>query len=173
MKEKWKTWWWYHWGHVLLAAAVAALALYAFLPGLLEPKPDCTFAVVSPSGLSDENTAALELRLRSVAGDINGDGSVLVKVNVYRADLSGAAEAFRYEEAARLDADLVGGVSGIFLLEDPGGFARNTAVPVEPGARCAELPIFDGIALPEGMVVTVRSDAPQACRDLYERILSG
>ena len=51
MKEKWKNWWWYHWVHVLIAAAVVAVILYSFLPGLLKPKPDYNVAVVSLYGM--------------------------------------------------------------------------------------------------------------------------
>lgn len=40
MKEKWKTWWWYHKVHVLIAAAALGVILYSVLPGLLTAKPD-------------------------------------------------------------------------------------------------------------------------------------
>lgn len=173
MKEKWKTWWWYHWGHVLIAATAVAVILYAFLPGLLTPKPDYNVGVISLYGLPDESIVELEERIRSVADDINGDGRVLVRINLFMVDLSGKTEGtLNYNEAAKLDADLVGNVSSIFLIDDLEGFRQNIAIPIESGALCRSLPFFDGIALPEGMLFTVRSDSTsRADSGLYKRIL--
>ena len=174
MKEKWKNWWWYHWVHVLIAAAVVAVILYSFLPGLLKPKPDYNVAVVSLYGMPDETMTLLEERIRSKADDLNGDGRILIQMNLYQADLSGKTDGtVNYGEAAKLDADLVGNVSSIFLIDDPDGFQQNAVIPMEPGALCESLPLFDGIALPEGMVFTIRSDsASQAAYDIYNRVLS-
>ncbi len=174
MKAKWKNWWWYHWWHVLLAVLAVAVILYSFIPGLLEAKPDSSVAVVSFSGLSDESLTMLEERFRSVAEDTNGDGKILVRISIYQVDLSGAANAANYQEAARLDADLVGKLSSVFLIEDQDGFLNNTAVELEQGIACTELPLFEGMELPEGMVISIRSDCgSQADRELYNRILSG
>ncbi len=174
MKEKWKNWWWYHWVHVLIAAAALAVIVYSFLPGLLKPKPDCSVAIISLNGMPDETVVLLEERFRSIVVDENGDGKVLIKMNLYQVDLSGKTEGtVNYGEAAKLDADLVGSVSSFFLIDDPDGFQQNTAVPMDPGALCGVLPFFDGIALPEGMVFTIRSDsASQAAKDIYDRVLS-
>ena len=175
MKEKWKTWWWYHWGHVLIAVVAVAIILYSFLPGLLAPKSDYTVAVISLNGMPDETMGAMKERFQQAADDANGDGRILVEMNLYMPDLSGETPGtLNYSEAAKLDADLVGNLSSIFLIDDPEGFRQNTVTPVEPGAPCSSLPFFDGLTLPEGMVFTIRSDsASQAVFDLYERILSG
>jgi hypothetical protein len=174
MKEKWKNWWWYHWWHVLIAVAVIAVVLYSILPGMMKPKPDYGVAVISVYGLPDETLASLQERIQREADDANRDNRILIQMNLYRADLSGETDGtINYSEAARLDADLVGNVSSIFLIDDPDGFQQNAVIPTEPGALCESLPFFDGIALPEGMVFTIRSDsASQAVFDLYERILS-
>lgn len=169
MKEKWKTWWWYHWGHVLIAAAALAVVLYAFLPGMLRPKPDYGVAVVSLDWVSEETRALLQERFQSALADANGDGETRVEVSLYQADLSGKTEgSLNYGEASRLDADLVGKVSSILLLDNPEGFRENTVVPTEPEILCESLPFFDGISLPKGMVFTVRSDCDAGA--VYEQV---
>lgn len=173
MKEKWKTWWWYHRGHVLIAVVAVAIILYSFLPGLLAPKPDYNIAVISLNGMPDETMDALKERFQQAADDANGDGRVLVEMNLYMPDLSGETPGtLNYSEAAKLDADLVGNYSSIFLFDDPEGFRRNIVTPVEPGAPCSSLPFFDGLTLPEGMVFTIRSDSAPITQELYTRILS-
>lgn len=174
MKEKWKNWWWYHWGHVLLAVAVLAIVLYSVLPGLLTPKPDYRVAVVARYGLSDEAAAALEQRLQGAADDRNGDGKILLRLQLFALDLSETANVGEnYMEAAKLDADLASGLSELFLIDDPAGFERSVAAAVEPGVPCASLPLFEGLSLPEGAVFTIRADASPQARSLYERIAAG
>ena len=170
-KGKWKTWWWYHKIHVLIAAASLAVVLYSVLPGLLAAKPDYSVALITTEGIPDETMAALKKRFEQAADDANGDGTILVDVVHYSADLSGETEGtVNYMEASRLDADLVGNVSSIFLLDKPAGFRANTAVTIEPEIPCRELAFFNGISLPEGMAVSIRTDSDT--KTLYDRILS-
>ena len=170
-KEKWKTWWWYHKVHVLIAATALAVVLYSVLPGLLAAKPDYSVALITTEGIPDGTMAALKERFEQAADDANGDGKILVDVVHYGADLSGETEGtVNYMEASKLDADLVGSVSGIFLLDRPAGFRANTAVTIEPETPCKELAFFKGISLPEGMAVTIRTDSDT--KTLYDRILA-
>ena len=170
-REKWKTWWWYHKIHVLIAVAAVAVALYSFLPGLLAAKPDYGVAVITDIRLPDETYAALKDRIQGIADDRNGDGQVLVELYWYLPDLSGETEgSVNYAEASRLDADLVGKVSGIFLVEDMEGFHKNVAVTVAPEVPVADIPLFEGISLPEGTCFTVRTDSN--IQDIYDRILT-
>ena len=170
-KEKWKTWWWYHKVHVLIAATALAVVLYSVLPGLLAAKPDYSVALITTEGIPDETMAALKERFEQAADDANGDRKILVDVVHYGADLSGETEGtVNYMEASKLDADLVGSVSGIFLLDRPAGFRANTAVTIEPETPCKELAFFKGISLPEGMAVTIRTDSNT--KTLYDRILA-
>lgn len=154
-----KTWWWYHKTHVLIGAAALAVVLYAVVPGLLAAKPDYCLAIVSKSYVSDETREAVRKQLQPLLPDRNGDGQVLLEVYYYGADLSGATEgSLNYAEAAKLDADLVGKVSGFFLLDDADGFQRNTAVPAAQPVPCAQIPAFVGLSLPEGWTFTARTD---------------
>lgn len=158
-KEKWKNWWWYHKVHVLIAAAAVAVVLYSVLPGLLTPKPDYGVAVVTSVRLPDETYDALKERIREAADDRNGDGKVVIELNWYLPDLSGTTEGTQnYQEASRLDADLVGKISDLFLIEDMDGFRENVVTPTEPSVPAETLSLFDGVSLPEGTAFTVRSD---------------
>ncbi len=166
---KWKTWWWYHKIHVLIAVAAVAVILYSVLPGLLAVKPDYSVALITTEGVPDETLALLKGRFEEVADDANGDGTILVDVIHYGADLTGETEGtINYMEASRLDADLVGKVSAVFLLDNPEGFRTNTAVAIEPETACRDLVFFNGISLPDEMAVTIRTDSD--AQGFYERI---
>ena len=170
-KKKWETWWWYHKIHVLIAAAAIAVILYSVIPGIFATKPDYSVALITTKGIPEETMAALRERFEQVADDANGDGTVFVDVVHYGADLSGETEGtVNYLEASRLDADLVGKVSSIFLLDNPVGFRRNTAVTIDTETPCEELVLFNGVSLPEGMALTIRTDSDT--KTLYERILA-
>ena len=169
-KKQWKTWWWYHKIHVLIAASAIAVILYSILPGIFAVKPDYSVALITTEGIPEETMAALRERFEQVADDANGDGAIFVDVVHYGADLTGETEGtVNYLEASRLDADLVGKVSSVFLLDHPDGFRANTAVEIEEENLCAELAFFKGISLPEGMAVTIRTDSD--AKTLYDRIL--
>ena len=169
--KKWKTWWWYHWPFVLVALAAAAVAVYSFLPNLLSPKPDCSLAVISTASCPEETLLSLKERFESLAEDENGDGRVLVQISVYTADLSGRTEgSVNYMNAAPLDADLVGRVSALFLLDDAAGFAANVVTPVADFTPCSRLPFFDDLGLSEDWVFTARTDVGPL--PLYEQVLN-
>lgn len=166
-----KTWWWYHKTHVLIGAAALAVVLYALVPGLLAARPDYCLAIVSRDYVAQETCEAVRGRLQPLLPDRNGDGQVLLAVYYYGADLSGETEgSLNYAEAAQLDADLVGKVSGFFLLDDAEGFQRNTAVPAEQPVPCSQIPAFDGLSLPEGWTFTARTDTDAI--ELFPSLLS-
>ena len=156
-KIDFKTWWWYHRTHVLIAAAALAVVVYAVLPNLLAPKADYSLALISVNGLPSEQVEALQQRVEALADDRNGDGRVLVEAALYCADLSGATDgSINYNEASRLDADLVGRVSALLFFDELEGFRANVAVDVAELLPCAELPALAGL-LPEGWYCAVRS----------------
>lgn len=157
--EKWKTWWWYHRLHVLIAVLALAVAVYSFLPGFLTPKADYALAVAGRTPLSDETLSTLQTALENLAEDKNGDGRVLVEIHPYTVDLSGQTEGYlNYQGASAFDADLVGKVSALFLLDAPEGFRANVAVPVEEMIPVSALPAWaDG--LPGNYFFTARSDS--------------
>lgn len=164
-KPDFKTWWWYHRTHVLIAVLALGVAVYSFLPNLLAPKPDYGIAAVSVRGLSDERLAALRERVEELADDRSGDGRVLVTAALYYADLSGRTDgSLNYNEASRLDSDLVGRVSALLFFDDPEGFRANVAAPFTEPLPCASLPALAGL-LPEGWYVAARTDC--GAEELY------
>jgi len=101
-RQKWNNWWHYHWGWVLAGCAAAALVLYFIYSMTLgrAPEPDYQVSIVSPSSIGEDVTAKLQTTFESYADDVNGDGRVLVQINVYtisyaakRAAQSGSAAA--------------------------------------------------------------------------------
>ena len=96
---------------------------------------------------------------------------MLVQISVYTADLSGRTEgSVNYMNAAPLDADLVGRVSALLLLNDAAGFAANVVTPVADFTPCSRLPFFDDLGLSEDWVFTARTDMGPL--PLYEQVLN-
>ena len=114
---------------VLLAALVAAALLYMGIQNSRAEKPDYHVGLVTMTPYSLEQLADMGQRPCAAGQDQNGDGQVLVQLHTYYVDLaddSPNAGYKRYEVVAALDADLVGKVSGIFLLSDPEAFQKTT-----------------------------------------------
>lgn len=112
-RQKWNNWWHYHWILVAACCAAGALVLYFIYSVTLgrAPEPDYQIAVISPSGISTDASAQLEKKLEALADDANGDGHVVVQVNVYtisyadkEAARSAAADAAEFDSAAASSA---------------------------------------------------------------------
>ena len=134
-KEKWTNWWDYNLKWVLLIGIAAAFVAYNFIGQyFFVPKPDYNIAVVAPYYLPDDTVTALQTALARYGEDRNGDGKVLVTLNVYTLDYSGEdpqTESAAYLTMAgttKLATDVQGGLSSIFLLYDPAG-SRTAPAP--------------------------------------------
>ena len=132
-KEKWANWWDYNLKWVLLIGIAAAFVAYTFIGQyFFVDKPDYNIAVVAPYYLPDDTVTALQNALAAYGEDRNGDGKVLVTLNVYTLDYSDSeteTESAAYRTMAgttKLAADVQGGLSSIFLLYDPAGFEEST-----------------------------------------------
>ena len=132
-KEKWANWWDYNLKWVLLIGIAAAFVAYTFIGQyFFVDKPDYNIAVVAPYYLPDDTVTALQTALARYGEDRNGDGKVLVTLNVYTLDYSGEdpqTESAAYLTMAgttKLATDVQGGLSSIFLLYDPAGFEDST-----------------------------------------------
>ena len=124
MKQKLQNFWYYYKIHTIIILAVLAAALYFFLSQRGSVSSDYNIAVISPQGCSEEHLAKIANVIRNAGKDQNGDGSVEVKVSVYRFSM-GKDEQDQIE-IMKLDADLVGKESGIFFTEDPDQFEAST-----------------------------------------------
>ena len=132
-KEKWANWWDYNLKWVLLIGIAAAFVAYTFIGQyFFVDKPDYNIAVVAPYYLPDDTVTALQNALAAYGEDRNGDGKVLVTLNVYTLDYTDSeteTESAAYRTMAgttKLAADVQGGLSSIFLLYDPAGFEEST-----------------------------------------------
>lgn len=150
--SKLKNWWWYHKKAALLALAVLAAVVYLVCVENRTAEPDYHVGMVSMTPYSPEELSEMENSLRTAGRDCNGDGQVLVQLHTYQVDLadnSPNAGYKHYEIAAALDGDLVGSVSGIFLLEDPDAFRRVTGSVLTDEVTPWEY----------GLYLTIRADA--------------
>ena len=144
---------WYHYKTAaIIAAVIIAAGAYLVLQQSKTEKPDYEVAVVSPDYFTEEQLSSLKDVLQSVGEDCNGDGSVAVNLRVYRIALGQDGQDSAVIGA--LDADLVGNVSGLFLLDDPGKFEETAngickSSEACPIAGCEKLKGlgFDGLFL--------------------------
>jgi len=161
--EKLRNFWFYYHKHLLIALAVVLIAGYLSAQDALAPKPDYHIGLVQSLPCTEEALSRLEADLAAVGEDENGDGEVLVQIHTYFVDLADTSESAYIPEknpVAALDADLVGRVSGIFLLEDVEAFRSVTGEILAEGA----VPFGDSLYL------TVRRDASDADLRLFENL---
>ena len=132
-RERWANWWDYNLKWVLIIGIAVAFVAYNFIGQyFFTTKPDYNVAVVAPYYLPEDTVNALQTRLAPFGEDLNGDGKVVVTLNVYTLDYSD--EDTQTESAAyltmagttKLAADVQGGLSSVFLLYDPAGFEEST-----------------------------------------------
>ncbi len=123
--QKRKNWWDYHKWHVVLGAAMLAIAGSVLwdASGIGKPVPDYQVAYVGANALPEDTAAALEQGFAALGEDLNGDGKVLVRLNQYTSsneDASVAAAA-----ATSLMGDILECESYFFLLENPERFQED------------------------------------------------
>ena len=128
-KERWANWWDYNLKWVIIIGIAAAFVAYNFIgPYFFVTKPDYNVAVVAPYYLPEDTVNALQDALAAYGEDRNGDGKVVVTLNVYTLDYSDTetqTESAAYLTMAgttKLATDVQGGLSSVFLLWDPAGF---------------------------------------------------
>ncbi len=171
-KERWANWWDYNLKWVILIGIAVAFVAYNFIGQyFFTTKADYNVAVVAPYYLPEDTVNALQTQFAQFGEDRNGDGKVVVTLNVYTLDYSD--EETQTESAAyltmagttKLAADVQGGLSAVFLLYDPAGFEESTgtlryldgSLP-EPGSdgdwwnmvyRWTDCPALTGLGLGE------------------------
>lgn len=125
-KERLQNWFYYNkWWLVVGAIIVYVIGSMLWnVLGIGQIKPDYRFAYVGTVRLPEDCVAALEAGLASLGEDVNGDGTVAVKltqhITVDSADLENMT--YGYASEVTILADITEGESCFFLLEDPEGF---------------------------------------------------
>ena len=105
-KERWANWWDYNLKWVITLGIAAAFVGYCFIGQyFFTTHADYNVAVVAPHYLPEATQTALQDALAAYGEDRNGDGKVVVKLNV---------------------TDIQGALSSIFILYDPAGFQSTT-----------------------------------------------
>ena len=162
-RKKLQNFWFYYKKHLLTGLAVVMVLAYLGIQKITTVKPDYHIGLVRASACTDGMLQELEDLFTSAGTDVNGDGQVLVQIHTYYVDLADQDEnagVSNAEVVQALDADLIGGMSGIFLLEDAETFRRVTG------------DILSGsvIAVDNGLYLTIRRDAAAAYTTLAEKI---
>ena len=162
---KLKNWWWYHKKLVLLAALAAAALLYMGIQDRQTVKPDYHVGLVSTTPFSPEQISQMEEVFRMAGEDRNEDGQVTVQIHTYAVNLADEdpnSGYYNHEILSALDGDLVGNMSGIFLLDDPETFQRITGGILSDTVVSGEY----------GLFLTVRDDADAAYHQLFHTVSS-
>ena len=160
---KLKNFWYYYKIHTIIAIAVLAAAAYLGLQSAAEPDPDYHVGLISTTPRSDEVLAVLTDGIAAKGADLNGDGQVLVRLHPYYVDLaddSPNAGVNNHEKIAALDADLIGSLSGFFLMEEPEKLQAVTE-------NILEEPY---LTYSDGLFLCIRKDAPEHYRALYDAL---
>ena len=128
-KERWANWWDYNLKWVIILGIAAAFVGYCFIGQyFLTTHADYNVAVVAPHYLPEATQTALQDTLAAYGEDRNGDGKVVVKLNVYTMNF-GSDDSDAYLDMAgttKLSTDIQGALSSIFILYDPAGFQSTT-----------------------------------------------
>ncbi len=169
MKMKIQNFWYYYKAVVIIAALIVTAGAYLVLQQTKTEKADYEVAIVSRSYFTEEQLFDLRGKLEAFGADSNLDGSVVVNLRTFRIALG--EDGQDSAQISALDADLVGNVSGLFLLDDPVGFEKATngicrsseAVPV---SECKAL----NSSSFSGFFLAVRGDADEKYAAMLEAL---
>lgn len=128
--EKRKNWWhyykWYVVCGILLLMIVCNMIGNAL--GFFEKSPGFQIAYVGRTELPQDTISALEQAFASIAGDFNGDGEIVVKVNQYvsGSEMSSPDTVYSaYASEVTLIGDISACESYFFLTDDPDSLQKN------------------------------------------------
>lgn len=125
-KGRWywvRNWLHYHWVYLVIAAVVLWVGI-SWLANALhwgETLPDYQIAYVGKSALPEDTAHAIEAAFAQYGEDLNGDGTVCVRLRQYVSDTEDAENASTYALAAQMQflADMNAEESYFLLLDDP------------------------------------------------------
>ena len=127
-KERWANWWDYNLKWVIIIGIAAAFVGYCFIGQyFLTTHADYNVAVVAPHYLPEATQTALQDALAAYGEDRNGDGKVVVKLNVYTMNF-GSDDSDAYLDMAgttKLSTDIQGALSSILDGSLPQSDADN------------------------------------------------
>ncbi len=136
-KVLFRTWWEYNFKWVLLGILAAVLLGLLIRDMFFRTKPDLTVAYITRTALPDPSRERLQAELEKLCEDVNGDGEVVLELEVFEMgfDEQGVANTQQYTAGiTRLTAELSARTFFIIILDDPEGFQQ----------RVGELGFLDG-----------------------------
>ena len=120
MKKKIQHLWFYYKWHLIGGAAVLVLLLNFWVQKRTMPNPDYYLSIVTGSYVSEETRDRMSAQLETVLDDRNGDGRVIVTVNLYqyngRPDEAEGTSVFM-AAAVQLAADLQERISVCYVTD--------------------------------------------------------
>ena len=124
MKKFFENLWYHYKAAIIVSVLVLAAGMYMLAQNRTVSVPDIRAAVISSGSCSDEQIERLKAILESSGADQNFDGQVTAEIRFYQLSLGESGQ--NINALGALDADLVGNLSGLFLLEDPAAFESAT-----------------------------------------------
>lgn len=120
MKKKIQHLWFYYKWYLIGGAAVLVLLLNFWVQKRTMPSPDYYLSIVTGSYVSEETRDRMSAQLETVLDDRNGDGKIIVTVNLYqyngRPDEAEDTSAFM-AAAVQLAADLQERISVCYITD--------------------------------------------------------
>lgn len=145
-KDKWNNFWFYHRVHVIVGIIAVIFVGYLVYDMVTKVHPDYNVAVLSSQFVSTDVTDMLAEELEKYGEDLNGDGQVVVQVNLFEIAQGEAADSMdvnmQMAGVVKFQADLQMGESYLYFTDD----ASFSAYGREEGVFA----YLDGSAVPEG-----------------------
>jgi len=165
--DKARNFWYYNKTMCIVLTLVLAAFLYVEFSGPSE-KFDYSVGVISGRYYTEPEKAALKAALESCGKDLDGNGKVAADVTYYTVTLG--AENQDESLIGGLDADLMMGVSGLFLLESPEAFTASTnGVKITEPLPVKDIPKLAGLGF-DDLYAVVRTDV--STYPYYRELLS-
>ena len=161
--KKFENFWFYYKKHLLIALAVILTLGYLAVQKAGAPQPDYHIGLVRAVPCTEAELETLNARFSAAGEDKNGDGQILVQIHTYFVDLSDDSPNAGVDNAqivSALDVDLIGNVSGIFLLGDAESFQKITN----------DLLVPDIFHFDQGLFLAMRKNADSAYQILIENL---
>ncbi|HEX3039077.1 MAG TPA: hypothetical protein VHP54_02115 [Caproiciproducens sp.] len=122
-KSKWENFWYYHKWHVVAGVFILFVVLFTVYDFRSKENPDYEIGLITQVSYPSDVTDALEAQFAKSGTDLNGDGKVTVRVNLYmvgNGETSSGMSDPNTQMAGyvKITADLSNGTSMIFVTDD-------------------------------------------------------
>ena len=186
-KDKWDNFWFYHRVHVAVGIVLVLFVAYLIYDMATKVYPDYNVAILSSQYVSTDVADLLADELEKYGEDINGDGQVVVQINLFEIG-QGEGEStmdvnMQMASVVKFQADLQMGESYLYLTDDAsflaygleeGVFAYLDGTPVPEGATDYEnmrLPMSECKGLADTQIGEIFQDFSLSVREVRSDLL--